>query len=255
MPEETDMCTLLRTLYILALGITAWIPAHADDAPLPQPFTATYAVSYRGMGAGTLQMQLQRDPQSGQYTFETRANPSLLARFAISRDATERSVMEITSEGVRPLQWQMDDGKAGTQGDGTLAFDWSQGAVSGAYQDKPVALSTADNLQDRQSVQIQVMTDLLRGQEPGAIPMVNDDKIREYSYTRGDTAPIDTKLGKLDAVLYESTRPGSSRVSRVWHAPSLGFVPVRAEQVRKGKVETVMTLIALEKNQEFTPKQ
>ena len=230
----------------LSLALAGWT-ARADS-PLPQPFTATYAVSYRGMGAGTLKMQLQRDPQSGQYIFETRASPSLLARFAVSRNAIERSVMEITNEGVRPLQWQMDDGKTGTKGDGTLAFDWSQGSVSGAYRDTPVALSTEAKLQDRQSIQIQVMTDLLRGQEPGAVPMVNDDKIRQYAYTRGDNTTVDTKLGKIDAVLYESTRPGSNRVSKVWHAPSFGYLPVRAEQIRKGKVETVMTLIALEKN-------
>jgi hypothetical protein len=36
-------------------------------------------------------------------------------------------------------------------------------------------------------------------------------------------------------------------VSRVWHAAALGQVPVRAEQVRKGKVETVMELIELDR--------
>jgi hypothetical protein len=245
MPEECEL-RALSTLCTLWLALAAGALAQAE-VPLPQPFTATYAVTYRGMGAGTLKMELRRDPQSGQYTFETRANPSLLARFAISRNAIESSVMEITSDGVRPLQWQMDDGKSGTQGDGSLVFDWSQGSVSGTYRDTPVALDAETRLQDRQSVQIQVMAALLSGQEPGTLPMVNDDEVRQYAYTRGESTTVDTKLGKVDAVVYESTRPGSSRVSRVWHAPSFGYVPVRAEQVRKGKVETVMTLVALER--------
>jgi len=232
---------------VVMLG--ALLGGHAmADAVTPQPFTATYAVTYRGLGAGTLQMRLLRDPQTGHYTFETRANPSFLARFAVSRNATERSVMEITNEGVRPLQWQLDDGKSGAAGDGTLAFDWAQQSVKGDYRGAAVALATEAGLQDRQSVQIQVMLDLLRGQEPGELPMVNDDKIRQYAYTRGSSSEVQTKLGKIEAVLYESARQGSSRVSRVWHAPSLGYVPVRAEQVRKGKVETVMTLITLERN-------
>jgi hypothetical protein len=243
----------LRTLlYLLICVSSAAVPeaakASQDAQPAPQPFTATYEVTYRGMGAGTLQMQLQRDPQTGQYIFETRANPSFLARFAVSREATERSVMEIDGAGVRPLQWRLDDGKAGTKGDGALSFDWKQNSVSGEYRGTPVSLGTEQRLQDRQSIQIQVMTDLLRGKEPGEVPMINDDQIRQYAYTRGNTAPVDTRLGKVEAVLYESTRPGSSRVSRVWHAPSFGYVPVRAEQIRKGKVETVMTLISLEKN-------
>jgi len=237
--------TPLFVICTLWLALAACNTVRAD-APLPQPFTATYAVSYRGMGAGTLQMQLQRDAQSGHYTFETRVKPSLLARFAISRDAIERSVMEITHEGVRPLRWQADDGKTDGKDDGVLSFDWSQGSVSGEYRGAPVAFATEAKLQDRQSIQVQVMTDLLRGQDPGALPMVNDEQIRQYTYTRGASTTVDTKLGKVEAVLYESTRAGSNRVSRVWHAPSFGYVAVRAEQVRKGKVETVLTLIALE---------
>ena len=72
---------------------------------------------------------------------------------------------------------------------------------------------------------------------------MNGDKTREYTYKRGDTEQLDTKIGKLETVIYESTRPGSNRVSKVWHAPKLEYLPVRAEQIRKGKVETVMQLV------------
>lgn len=236
---------LVAGLLAITVALLAPGAAPANGVAL-QPFKATYAVTYRGMGAGTLQMQLMRDPQTGQYTFETRVNPSFLARFAISRNAIERSVMEVTDAGVRPLQWQLDDGKSGTSGDGALDFDWTEQSVNGAYRGTPVALQTEAGLQDRQSVQIQVIYDLQHGREPGELPMVNDDEIKQYVYKRGDSAQVQTRLGTVDAVLYESTRPGSNRVARVWHAPSFGYVPVRAEQVRKGKVETVMTLIALE---------
>ncbi len=48
--------------------------------------------------------------------------------------------------------------------------------------------------------------------------------------------------GKLDAVVYESTRQGSNRQSRVWMIPKMEYLAARAEQIRKGKVETVMVL-------------
>jgi hypothetical protein len=252
MPEERDLHTFPSRLIVSLLAALCAVMSASHsraDVTALQPFTATYAVSYRGMGAGTLQTQLQRDPQTGQYTFETRVNPSFLARFAVSRNASERSVMQIDHDVVRPLEWRMDDGKSGSTGDGTLSFDWAQHAVTGDYKGAPVTLTTEAGLQDRQSVQVQVIFDLLSGREPGELPMINDDKIKQYAYTRGSSTEVQTKLGKVEAILYESTRPGSSRVSRVWHAPSMGFVPVRAEQVRKGKVETVMTLISLERTQ------
>ncbi|MGH8188151.1 MAG: hypothetical protein ACREUC_16460, partial [Steroidobacteraceae bacterium] len=85
--------------------------ARADSA-IPQPFTATYAVRYRGIGAGTITFTFAREP-SGSYVYETRPHPTGLARIFVSRVALERSVMQIDAEGVRPLEWRLDGGKSG----------------------------------------------------------------------------------------------------------------------------------------------
>lgn len=219
----------------------------ARAATVPEPFKATYAVSFRGLSGGTLQMQWRRDTASGHYVFETKANPSTLARLVISGDAFERSTLENTSSGVRPLSWEANDGKSGDKGDGTLQFDWTTSSASGTYEGQPVNLTLEPGMQDRLSIQVSVMAALMNGHEPGTIAMINGDSIRHYSYTRGKTETVTTKLGAQEAIVYESTRPNSNRVSRVWHAPALGYLPVRAEQIRKGKVETVMELVALEK--------
>jgi len=230
---------------LIATGLVA-AGARADEA-VPEPFKATYAVSYRGIGAGTLTFELKRDPVSGHYVYESHPNPSALARLFISRAAVERSVMEIGPDGVRPLEWHLEDGKSGKEKDGWLEFDWDAGRVSGEVEGERIELPTEPGLQDRSSIQIEVTTALLRGKEPGAIPLIDDERIKRYTYMRKENAVLDTKLGKLDAVIYESTREGSSRLSRFWMVPSLGHIPARAEQVRKGKVETVMELVKLER--------
>ena len=148
---------------------------------------------------------------------------------------------------MRPLEWTLDDGKSSNAQDGRLTFDWDQGRVSGTIKEKAVDLPTERGLQDRLSIQIAVVASLMRGEEPGTLPLVDDSRIKRYVYTRKQSATLDTPVGKLETVVYESTREGSSRVSRFWLTPSLQFVPARAEQVRKGKVETVMVLTALEK--------
>jgi len=193
-----------------------------------------------------MRMDLRRDATTGHYVFETHVNPNMLARLFIGRDAVERTVLELTPQGMRPLSWETSDGKSGSKGDGQLQFDWDTRRVTGTYEGKAVDLPLAPGTRDRLSIQIVAMTSLLRGEQPGTISMVNGDKIKEYTYTRGATEELDTRLGKLDTVIYESTRAGSNRVSRVWQAPALEYLPVRAEQIRKGKVETVMTLLKLE---------
>jgi Protein of unknown function (DUF3108) len=214
---------------------------------VPQPFVATYQVSFRGMGAGTLLMEWRRDGESNRYIFETRANPSTLAKLVISDSAFERATLELTPDGLRPLSWEADGGRSGDKGDGKLAFDWNTHTVTGTDEGKPVKLALEPGIQDRLSIQIGVMMALINGKEPGTIAMINGDSVRHYTYTRGKSETVQSKMGPLETIIYESTRPNSTRLSRVWHAPSLEYLPARAEQIRKGKVETVMTLIALEK--------
>jgi hypothetical protein len=240
------MRTLASLLTLMLATIPASPSAHAEAA-VPRPFSATYAVTYRGIGAGTITFDFARDAATDHYIYETHASPSTLARLFVSKAAMERSVMEIDASGTRPIEWRLDDGKSGSEDDGELHFDWSSNRVTGVVEGKPVELTPEPGTQDRSSISIAVTTALLRGVEPGTIPLIDDNRIKRYVYTKKEAATVDSALGKIETVIYESTREGgSSRTSRFWMAPSLEFLPVRAEQVRKGKVETVMVLQKLE---------
>jgi hypothetical protein len=234
--------------WIVAMSIFAGTAQADEPVAVPQPFTATYAVSYRGIGAGTITFKFSHDRASGRYSYETHPNPGALARLFVSKAAIERSVMEIDAAGTRPLEWQMDDGKSSKEKDGELHFDWEHAVASGTIEGEAINLTIEPGTQDRSSIQIAVTTALLRGIEPGTIPLIDDNRIKRYVYTKKEPAVIDSALGKLDTVIYESTREGgSSRTSRFWMAPSLEYLPVRAEQIRKGKVETVMVLQKLDR--------
>jgi hypothetical protein len=230
----------------MALIAAATLVAPLSASDTPSPYAATYAVSYRGLSVGLLHFEL-RSEGAGRFVYESRPEPGLLARIIVGSGAFERSVLRIDAEGVRPLSWTLDDGKPGGAKDGALEFAWDQGRVSGTVEGERIELPTEPGLQDRLSLQVAVMTALLRGREPGTLPMIDHDRIKRYSYTRAGPGRIKTPAGEFEAVLYQSTRPGSVRLSRVWHVPALGFIPVRAEQLREGKVETVMELVKVER--------
>jgi len=52
-------------------------------------------------------------------------------------------------------------------------------------------------------------------------------------------------MGELETVVVASQRAGNNRILRMWFAPSLGFVPVRAERTRDGKLEFSMRIKTL----------
>jgi hypothetical protein len=225
---------LLSIAYLLLAAVA--MPATVPEPVTPAPYVATYSVSYRGMNAGLLHFELIAE-EGGRFVYESYAEPSTLARFVVGGPTAERSVMQIDADGVQPLSWFMQDGN--------LRFIWEEERVTGVMEGVRIEWPTEAGLQDRLSIQVAVMTALLREREPGIIPMVNDDGIKYYSYSRAGFGPVRTEAGEFEAVLYESTRPGSSRLSRLWHAPSLGYIPVRAEQWRRGKIETVMELVGV----------
>ena len=236
---------------LIALLANSLLASHATaDSGVVPAFRATYAAQFRGMDGGNLIFTFHPAGEPGQYIYETTADPSFLASLVVSRSATERSRLAIDAQGVRPLDWVFDDGKSGDKADGSLKFDWSAQRVTGRIERENIDFATEPNLQDRLSIQIAVMTALLRGEEPSTFPMIDDNRIKRYTYRKiGDTT-LDTPLGKVATVIYESTREGSSRVARFWMAPDYAYLALRAEQERKGKVETVMTIKALMRGDE-----
>jgi len=235
----------LKKCFCLMLCLIASGAAVAQNN-VPEPYVATYAATFRGIEGGTLRMELRREEPSGHYIFETRAKPTALASFFVSRDAFERTTLELAADGLRPIAWEADDGRSGVKKDGKLQFNWQEHTVTGIYEGKPVSLPLQAATGQLQTIQLAAMQKMQAGREPGILAMLNGNQVQEYSYARVGAETLDTRLGRLDTVIYESIRQGgSSRVSRIWHAPSLGYIPVRAEQIRKGKVETVITLIEL----------
>ena len=230
----------------LTLALTAGTAARgaetADAETLSlQPFRATYKVEYRGLSAGELVFTLRRIDDE-RFEYFSKPRPSLLARLVVSSNALETTEFELEDGRVRPLRYRLEDGRSATDDDVRMDFDWQRGEVAGVEEDQPVTLELSPGMQDRMSIQIEVMAALRAGREPGTIAMIDGDRIKQYTYTREGTDRIATPVGTFDAVIYSSTRPGSDRVARFWYAPELGYVPVRGEQIRKGKLETVMTL-------------
>ena len=53
---------------------------------------------------------------------------------------------------------------------------------------------------------------------------------------------LTTPLGQLETVVYRSDRPDSDRVTRLWLAPKLNYMPLQANRSRKGDVDLSMRI-------------
>lgn len=211
-----------------------------------QPFKARYQATFRGISGGQIENGLQRGAQPGQWLYETRAYPNLLGRVAVSPQARERGVMEVTAAGVRPMSFDFSDGKSDLAKDVRFAFDWKSGRVKGEAQGKPFDLPVTPGTQDTASVQAAMIVELLAGREPKGFTILTGSRLRDYRYWSEGRATVVTPFGQFEAVVWANQRAGSDRVVKVWHAPALGYVPVQAVQFRKGQLETQLRLVSFE---------
>lgn len=230
-----------------ALALAAPL-AHAKEKAL-QPYKARYQVIFRGLSGGQIESSLSRGSAPGQWLYETRAFPSLLGRVAVSPHARERSTMQVTPTGVRPLTFDFNDGSDSSSKDVRFKFDWTAGRVQGEAEGVPFELAVQPGTQDTASVQAAMIIELLADRSPAGFPILTGRRLREYRYWYEGKATVMTPFGQFEAVVWANQRDGSTRVTKVWHAPALGYVPVQAIQYRKGQAETQMKLLALTREQ------
>lgn len=216
----------------LLAGVTA--PARAGDAAL-RPFVAEYDVRYGGMDVGTSRTELQQAAEPGRWIIESRSTASGLARLVASGTLVQRSTFELDARALRPASYRFDDGTRRTGRDVALDFDWRTGRVRGTAEDERVDLELAPGVQDAASILAYVQWRLLNGAEPGAIAMIEKDRVKNYRYTLLRRERLKTAIGEYDTVVYRSAREGSERETIFWYAPALGHAMVKAEQHRDGK--------------------
>ena len=212
-----------------------------------QPYTARYQVSYRGLNGGEIESNFKRGTVAGQWQYETRVFPTLLARVAISSQAHELSVIQATAAGVRPLSFNFDDGSSDAAKDVRLNYDWKALIVTGSAEGKPVSLPLTPGTHDTSSVQAAMIQELLAGRKPQSFRIITGGKLREYRYWSEGSQQVMTPYGQVATEIWSSQRNGSNRVTKTWHAESLGYVPVQAIQYRKGNPEVQMKLVKLKR--------
>ena len=242
---------LLAALALLPLAFASPCADAATSTPatptIMKPYTARYQVSYRGLSGGQIEASFKPGPVPGQWLYETRAFPNIFGRLAVSPAARERSTMTLSAAGVQPLAFEFNDGSADTVKDVKHTFDWAALSVTGEAEGKPFTLDVTPGTQNTASVQAAMMIERLNGRTPTGFRILTGHDLRDYRYWMEGVQQVVTPYGQVSAEVWASQRVGSNRVSKMWHAPSLGYVPVQAIQYRKGTPEVMMKLVSLQR--------
>jgi hypothetical protein len=216
------------------------LPPSSSQSTSINAFSVTLAVTYRGIRAGKSELTLEA-LEDGHWRYSSTNRARGLFRLVFPDDIQQFSELQISSEGIRPLRYVADDGSNDTSRDITLIFDWIQRKVRGVAEQESVEIDLGlEDPQDPMSVQLALIWALKQGKTPDHFWLIDKRQLKRYLYRSEGTQSI-TVAGKvLQAEIWSSRREGSDRVTRVWHSPELGFIPVRAERRRADRVEWTM---------------
>ncbi|HEY3808378.1 MAG TPA: DUF3108 domain-containing protein [Steroidobacteraceae bacterium] len=231
-----------RLLALLVLAACC-APTASQADPL-SPFQASYTWIWHGAAVAVSTLKLERR-QEDTWDYSSSSEPRGLGFLYPMRPRLE-SLMRVGADGVQPLHFQATDGTRADERGADVSFDWNAARATGKYDGVDVDLPLKQGVQDDLSIQVALLYALRHGQPPANLSMIDRNSIRDYSYRREGTATIDTKLGRIDTIVYASQHAGSPRVTRFWCAPSKGYVPMRVQQKRIDEVEWTMEIESLQ---------
>jgi len=237
--ERSGRVGSLAVVMTLALTFIAG-SARADGL---KPFEAAYTWIWHGapVAVSTLKLE-QRGPDT--WSYASSSEPRGLGILYPMRPQLE-SLLRVGDQGVRPLHYRATDGTSGDRRSADVTFDWDAGRATGRYEGVPVDLALKPGVQDDLSIQIALLSALRQGHTPSNLSMIDKNSIRDYEYRQERTETIDTRLGRVETVVYASQHVGSPRTTRFWCAPAKGFVPMRVQQKRLDSVEWTMEIESL----------
>jgi len=212
----------------------------------PAPFVATYQVAWHGIAAGDSTVTLAAPAQTpGTFTYSSNIKAHGIFRLVFPDALIQSSTFTLADGHIVPLHYQETGQARDHREDVDLTFDPTTGRVHGTSETHAVDAPLDSGIQDPMSVQIELMRQLQAGLAPTQFKLFDNDQAKEYFYTKERSEILKTPLGDLETVVYRSDRPGSDRVTRLWLAPTLNYLPLQAARSRNGSVDLSMRITAV----------
>ncbi len=228
------MRNLFRISLALLLGTVFGTALAGDLAPRKAQYKVKVSVV-----SGKLNTELRAT--DGGYTANHVIRPTGLSRVITSGKMNVTAEFATGPDGVRPVTFHEID-TIRDDPETRLSFDWSTNQVSGTVGSEEVTLQLDGIAHDGVSIQYALMHDLLYAEPAETYVLFDVDKLRVADVKRAGEKTVKTKAGRFDVIGISHQRKGSSRVTTMWCAPELDYLPVIIEQHRKGKLNFRATL-------------
>lgn len=212
--------------------------AAAAEPKLPE-LNLAYAATWSGIKLGDIAVTLRPEGEGDCYRYRSTSNPVGMVRMFYGKPS-ETSEFCVRNGKVVPKRFAFERGKQGF----TLEFDAAAGKVRDSHgRERDVPANAQDRFGLQQAVRLWVIENDGKPNPVASVEfaLVDDERIRVYRFAVTGRERIELPAGAFDTVKVERV-DNPNRISRYWIAPEVGWMPVKVESGKNGKVQLQMEL-------------
>lgn len=198
----------------------------------PQAFQASYNVMKSGMSLGEMTATLAYSANKYVYLKQTKANG--IAAFLSGDTLTERSSGIQQGTLLNGQQYQHHHKNKRKDRRDQFSFV-TPTQVKGRYKDKNYALNVPNGTVDPALLELRIMDDI-KANHPMNYRVTDRGRLKDYQFQRQGREVLSLPAGRYNCEKIQMSRDNGKRITTIWLAAELGFLPVQIRHNEEGSI-------------------
>lgn len=216
-------------------------------AQLPADFSAVYSLQKYGTLVAEMHLSLHRNDNQIIYKSHSKAR-GMLALFSddsVDEISQLRWNDQLKQTQLQNYQFIRKNKSRKNQQFSIIRDDQNQTMANGTYSGNTFEFNTPDIIWDRLSVQLALAADLGASnkiKKKFSYTIVDKGLVNHYHFEYVNNQIVHVNDEQYDAIKIKRTHKSGNRITYLWLAKTLDFLPVKIDQYRKGELHMSMTL-------------
>jgi hypothetical protein len=215
----------LSALLLLA-GLIANTILLAGELP---DFEASYILKRGSLHIGSSNIEF-RSSNDGSYVYESHSWPTRWVAWLLKDRLHESSRGNIIGDSLRPDAYHYLRTGGSREREADLFFDWKQNLVKNHVEDSLWEMKIPTGTLDKLAAQLGMMLALRQGKDDVTFNVADGGHLKEYRFKVIGHETVEVPAGTFETVKITKLRANKDRITYVWCAPALNYLPVRIWQ-------------------------
>lgn len=192
-------------------------------------FEASYILKRGSLHIGSSNIAF-RSGNDGSYVYESHSRPSRWVAWLLKGRLHESSRGSIIADSLRPDSYHYLRTGSRREREADLSFDWKQNLVKNHVEDSLWEMKIPTGTLDKLAAQLGMMLALRQGKDDVTFNVADGGHLKEYRFKVIGHETVEVPAGTFETVKITKLRDNKDRITYVWCAPALNYLPVRIWQ-------------------------